>query len=283
MDAVDTISKVTREWGGDPDRAFGKSLKDYSEIQTNPIQSHLVFKSLFYQAREMQLRSRIPRPAYYKKANPLLYPELFEVVRDVAVAFEQEMPSAIYVTHFTPASQLFIMPLSKELFVPISFLNIADKKELMATIGHEMHHLRQPYWDKLISNVMLTLGGELAEWLKDRNILEGISIGKGMDHLLDGMTQRYTKRDRQYESEADQAGARLTSPPTVISALAKALAHTLDLPFDSIGSDQFVRYINRIEQRALKGASRNDRIQITAHSFQERVRRLQGEAKERAI
>lgn len=221
MDSVDQISALSKQWGEDPDRCYGRNLGELArELK------HRHPKGLFKRKIEDYL-SGFHLIFQTEKINPYRHREIAQIADEVCQSLGVPPFKNIYIKHFGDAGMEY-MPITHELFLSAASLEFLAPEELKGVIGHETQHSRQHHIGFTERKLILHLDKYLQR-LQDIRLPGSTLLRKGFERYLHLRTEKVN----QNEFEADRVGAMLTSPGIMISCLVKMLAYDAgndDLP-----------------------------------------------------
>jgi heat shock protein HtpX len=214
-------------------------------------------------------------------------PELFAIVRDLAMRAGIPMPRVYIIPEETPnAFATGRNPDHAAVAVTQGILKLLNREELTGVLAHELGHVRNR--DTLVMTVSATLAGALG-WVADMVLWSMIlggsdddeegSPGAGLFSLILApiaalLIQMAISRSREYL--ADEAGARLSGNPLALaSALRKMEAWSRRLPIHH-GSPATAHLfiINPFSSGSLRG------LFSTHPATEMRIKRLEAIAKE---
>ncbi len=207
-------------------------------------------------------------------------PELFDIVRGLAMKAGMPMPAVYIIDQDSPnAFATGRNPKHAAVAVTSGIMKILSREELEAVIGHELSHIR--HRDILISTVAATIAGAIS-YLSHMAYFASIFGGR---HDRDGanpfallimmivaplaalVIQLAISRSREFG--ADEGGARLSNPIYLASALRKLEAYASRIPMHANSSTAHLFIVNPLRGEAFA------RLFSTHPSTDERVRRLE--------
>jgi len=174
-------------------------------------------------------------------------PELFNIVRDLALRGQMPMPRIYIIAEDTPnAFATGRNPSAAAVAVTTGLMRLLDRREIAGVLAHELGHVRNR--DTLIMTVTATIAGALsmlanmAMWGailggrssdddEDSNPLAGL-LGILIAPIAASLIQLAISRSREFL--ADEQGARLTGDPLALaSALRKIESWSQRIPMHS--------------------------------------------------
>ncbi|MCS6805978.1 MAG: zinc metalloprotease HtpX [Acidobacteriota bacterium] len=173
-------------------------------------------------------------------------PELYAIVRELAIRGGLPMPKVYIIPEATPnAFATGRNPQHAAVAVTEGLLQLLNRDELAGVLAHELGHVKNR--DTLVMTVAATIAGALsmlAEMAMWRSLLGGSSSDEEESHPAAGLLgvivapiaavliQAAISRSREFM--ADEAGARLTGRPLALaSALRKIEAWSRQVPMTS--------------------------------------------------
>jgi len=217
-------------------------------------------------------------------------PELYSIVKELAVAAGTPMPRLYLIDTDTPnAFATGRNPKHAAVAVTRGIMQICNRDELKGVIGHELSHVNNR--DILVSSIAATLAGAvmmLATWIRwgalfglgsDREESEGGMLGMLFIAILAPIAatliQLAISRTREYQ--ADASGARLTHNPLYLaSALRKLEAANERMPLDAGPATAHLFIVNPLSREGLS------RLFSTHPPLEDRIRRLEQMARHSA-
>ena len=217
-------------------------------------------------------------------------PELYSIVKELAVAAGTPMPRLYLIDTDTPnAFATGRNPKHAAVAVTRGIMQICNRDELKGVIGHELSHVNNR--DILVSSIAATLAGAvmmLATWIRwgalfglgsDREESEGGMLGMLFIAILAPIAatliQLAISRTREYQ--ADASGARLTHNPLYLAnALRKLEAANERMPLDAGPATAHLFIVNPLSREGLS------RLFSTHPPLEDRIRRLEQMARHSA-
>jgi heat shock protein HtpX len=218
-----------------------------------------------------------------KEANAKEVPEIYNIVRELAVSAKMPMPKVYIAPQDAPnAFATGRSPKHAAVCVTQGILNILDREELKGVIAHELSHIKNR--DTLIMTIAATIAGaitmiaNMARWAaifggrgnRDR---EGGGIGVLVMLIVAPIAamliQLAISRSREYA--ADKRGALIAGTPTGLShALLKLERGNKVYPMDANQATAHLFIVNPLSAGAIAG------LFSTHPPIKERVKRLEG-------
>ncbi|OGQ48339.1 MAG: protease HtpX [Deltaproteobacteria bacterium RIFCSPLOWO2_02_FULL_47_10] len=220
-----------------------------------------------------------------KEVNVNEVPEIYNIVRGLAVAAEMPMPKVYIAPQDSPnAFATGRSPKHAAVCVTQGILNILNREELKGVIAHELSHIKNR--DTLIMTVAATIAGAItmiANWARWAAIFGGRGSrdreggGIGMLVMLivapiaAMLIQLAISRSREYA--ADKRGAQIAGTPTGLSAaLLKLEKGNKVYPMDASQATAHLFIVNPLRADAIAA------LFSTHPPIRERVKRLESMA-----
>jgi heat shock protein HtpX len=221
-----------------------------------------------------------------KEATEQQAPELFRVVRDLAMRGNMPMPRVYIIPEQSPnAFATGRNPQHGAVAVTEGIMRLLDREELKAVLAHELGHVRNR--DTLIMTVAATIAGALS--MLTNMALWGAMLGGRSDDdeggnplvaiagiilapIAAALIQLAISRSREYL--ADEAGARLSGNPLALASALRKIEHwSHEVPMHS-GSPA-TAHLFIINPFSAEGMSK---LFSTHPSTRERIERLEAMA-----
>lgn len=216
-----------------------------------------------------------------KRVDESSAPELFDIVRGLAMKAGMPMPAVYIIDQDSPnAFATGRNPEHAAVAATAGIMKILTREELEGVIGHELSHIR--HRDILISTVAATIAGAigyLSQIAYFASIFGGRRDRGGANPFallimmivapIAAMVIRLAI-SRSREFGADEAGARLSNPIYLANALKKLEAYGSRIPMHANNATAHMFIVNPLRGEAFA------RLFSTHPSTAERVRRLEG-------
>ncbi len=209
-------------------------------------------------------------------------PELYRIVRELAMEARIPMPRVYIVPQETPnAFATGRNPEHAAVAVTAGIMRILTPAELKGVLAHELGHVKNR--DILISSIAATLAGaimvlaHMAQWAAifgggrssddDRGGILGLIVTAILAPIAATLIQLAISRNREYL--ADETGAHLShNPEGLARALEKLQMASERIPMDANPSTAHMFIVNPLSGKSLAG------LFSTHPPIEERVRRL---------
>jgi len=209
-DSTEQIVRLAEEWGANTDKLFGSSLKEQQQAAV----SSGIHRWAKQSANQIGVLTNGCRKAVTPGDQFLI-----SISSEVAAALEVEPFEQIWIDTRPVAPRIFVDYEQWSLIVTESALNILNRNDLRAILGHELHHFRQPVDHTMMEKFTATVSGCITRWLAQG----GFPMGQQLKDQFDSYLEQRAEIAKEREFEADLVGAHMTSPDVMAVALIKIL------------------------------------------------------------